>query len=104
MNKLAIYTLPKSNDESDEGFAVFISQNETLVEISSDNKDLVDFYSAIIPASSVFSEIKKDNNALRKIVSSMYGGAVASVDRNEITEQDFEKSLSSSKYKKNISL
>jgi len=104
MNKLVIYTLPEQGQDDDDAPVICIEQGKTEIVVSSDDKEHVDFYLEIIPASSVFKEISKDKMALRRIVSSMYGGNVLSVEDGDLPEEEFLQLFSAAKYKKTIKL
>jgi hypothetical protein len=104
MNKLTIYTLPKDGQDDDDAAVVLIEQGETEIVVSSDDKEYVDFYSEIIPASSIFKEISKDKMALRRIVSFTYGGNVLSVENGDMPEGEFSRLFSTAKHKKTIKL
>jgi hypothetical protein len=104
MNKLVIYTLPEQGQDDDDAAVIFIEQGKTEIVVSSDDKGYVDWYLEIIPASSAFEEISKDKMALRRIVSSMYGGNVLSVEDGDMPEAEFSRLFSEAKYKENIKL
>lgn len=104
LNKLAIYTLPAPGEDDDDAAVVLIEQGKDKIVVSSDDDGYVDFYMEIIPVSSVFNEVSKDKMALRRIVSSMYGGNVLSVEDGDIPEEEFSKLFSAGKYKKTIKL
>ena len=104
MNKLAIFTLPQDGQDDDDATIILIEQGRTEIVVASDDKEYVDFYMEIIPVSSAFKEIDTDKRALRRIVTSTYGGNVLSVEDEQISEGEFSRLFSVAKHKKTIKL
>jgi hypothetical protein len=104
MNKLAIYTLPGPGQDDDDAPVILIEQGKNEIVVSSNSKEYVDFYLEIIPESFIFKQVNKDKMALRRIVSSMYGGNVLSVEEGDLPEEEFTRLFSAAKHKKTIKL
>ena len=88
-----IITRTPQNGKKDETICLVHEGNS--IEIYSDSSSLNDFYSEIISKSSIVKDIPNDEYALHRIVSSMYGGIVQSLDNGDVTEEDFDAKLKS---------
>ena len=83
---------------------VTFTKDDNRIIISSDSKQLVDFYAAIIPRSSVAQDLKDGKPVLRRIVTSTYGGAVMSVEDESISQNDFDTEKEKLEYSKTITI
>lgn len=91
-DKIVITRTPQ-NGKKDETICLVHEGNS--IEIHSESSSLNDFYSEIISKSSIVKDIPNDKYALHRIVSSMYGGLVQSLDNGDVTEEDFDAKLKS---------
>jgi|694.fasta_scaffold57641_4 hypothetical protein len=91
-DKIVITRQPANNDPIQ---VICLVHEGNSIEIHSDSSSLNDFYSDMILKSSIVKDVPNDEYALHRIVSSMYGGVVQSVDNGDITEEDFDAELKS---------
>lgn len=83
---------------------VTFTKDDNRIIISSDSKQLVDFYAGMIPLSSVAQDLKDGKPVLRRIVTSTYGGAVMSVEDESISKNDFDTEKAKLEYSKTITI
>lgn len=99
--QLIIYKMPRPYGDNE---VVCISKKDNSIQISSSAQSLVDFYSGIIAASSLVKELKGDQNVLKRIVTSTYGGSVLSVEDKEVSQDQFDTELKKLKVSKTIKI
>lgn len=97
-DKLIIQRIP--SEPNSNGQLVYIDHNNKSVEVYSSEQALVDFYSSVITTSSIAKDIPTDEFALLRVVSSMFGGTVRSLQDKDFAEQEFNDAVKSLKSKK----